>query len=115
MAQSKVPDWMDAEPLDGCDVDVIIVDIGYVKDEAARNRADEIFALGVGKKNLIRGPSTAGGRIHMHIPKTKKKKVFSALPISDKKTWFGATHSYHAVPANANISSARFLAASSFT
>lgn len=92
---SKVPSWMDAEPLDGSDVSVIIIDIGYVTDESARNRADEIFALGVGKKNLIWGPSTGDPRIHLHIPKTKKDKVFAALPITDKKTWFGATHSYH--------------------
>lgn len=94
MKKSKVPNWMDAEPLDDSEVDVIIIDIGYVTDESARNRADEIFALGVGKKNLVWGQSTGDRRIHIHIPKTKRDKVFSTLPISDKKTWFGATHSY---------------------
>lgn len=86
-------DWMDVE-MDKKE-DVMIIDIGYVTDESARNRADEIFALGVGKKNLIWGPSTGDPRIHMTIPKTKREKVMSSLPISNKKTWFGATHSYH--------------------
>jgi len=86
-------DWMDVE-MDK-KKDVMIIDIGYVNDESARNRADEIFALGVSKKNLVWGPSTGGPRIHVAIPKTKREKVMSSLPISDKKTWFGATHSYH--------------------
>ena len=76
--------------------DVMIIDIGYVTDESARNRADELFALGISKKNLVWGPSTGDPRIHICIPKSKIKKVLGALPISDKKTWFGATHSYHA-------------------
>ncbi len=93
MSKRKVPDWMDVEMQKA---DVIIIDIGYATDEPARKRADEIFALGIGRKNLVWGPSTGDPRIHLHIPKIKKAKVFSALPISDKKTWFGATHSYHA-------------------
>ena len=75
-------------------VDVAIVDIGYVTEESARNRADEFFALGIGKKNLIWGPSTGPPRIHIHIPKSKVDKIMKALPIQAKKTWFGATHSY---------------------
>jgi len=85
-------DWMDVEM--SKKVDVVIVDIGYVNDESARNRADEIFALGIGKKNLIWGPSTGSPRIHMNIPKSKVAKIMKALPIQAKKTWFGATHSY---------------------
>lgn len=75
-------------------VDVVIVDIGYVAEESARNRADKLFALGIGKSNLIWGPSTSGHRIHMHIPKSKVAKIMKALPIKTKKTWFGATHSF---------------------
>jgi len=85
-------DWMDVEMSEK--VDVVIVDIGYVTEESARNRADELFALGIGKKNLIWGPSTVAPRIHIHIPKTKITKIMKALPIQEKKTWFGATHSY---------------------
>ena len=95
---AKTPDWMDVEMEKA---DVIIIDIGYVTDQSARDRADELFALGIGKRNLISAPSTGDPRIHMHIPKSKKDKVFSALPISDKKTWFGATHSYHSKEAGA--------------
>ena len=84
-------DWMDVE-MDK--KDIMIVDCGYVTEENARNRADEIFALGVGKKNLKWGPSTGDPRIHIHIPKSKTEKVLAALPISNEKTWFGATHSY---------------------
>lgn len=83
--------WMDVEMFKK---DVVIVDIGYVTDESARNRADKIFALGIGKKNLVWGPSTGQPRIHMHIPKSKVSKIMKALPIQAKKTWFGATHSY---------------------
>ena len=84
--------WMDVEMPKK--TDVVIVDIGYVTDESARNRADKIFALGVSTRNLIWGPSTGDPRIHMYIPKTKVAKIMSALPIQAKKTWFGATHSY---------------------
>jgi len=84
-------DWMDVE-MDK--KDIVVVDIGYVTDESARNRADEFFALGIGTKNLIWGPTTGDPRIHIHIPKSKVAKIMSALPIKTKKTWFGATHSY---------------------
>ena len=83
--------WMDVE-MDK--KDIVIVDVGYVNNESARNRADKIFALGVGKKNLIWGPSTGNLRIHIYIPKTKVPKIMDALPIKSKKTWFGATHSF---------------------
>jgi len=84
-------DWMDIEMYKK---DVIIIDLGYITDEAARNRADEIIALGVGKRNLVAGPSTGSPRLHICIPSTKRKRIFEALPISDKKTWFGANYSY---------------------
>lgn len=84
--------WMDVE-MDK-NPDVMIIDIGYVNDEPARNRADEIFALGIGKKNLVCGPSAGKLRIHMNIPKSKQKMILAALPIQAKKSWFGATHSY---------------------
>ena len=86
-------DWMDVEV--DKNKDTMIIDIGYVNEESARNRADEIFALGVGRGNLIWGPTTGEARIHISIPKTKQKKVLSLPGVSDKKTWYGATHSYH--------------------
>ncbi len=85
--------WLDVEGSEN--KDVMVIDIGYVTEESARNRTDEILALGVGRGNLISGPSTRGGRIHINIPKTKQKKILAVLGVSDKKTWFGATHSYH--------------------
>jgi len=80
--------WMDVEVEKQ---DIVVVDCGDINDEGARNRADEIIDLGIGKKNIELGPSN---RIFIKIPKTKQRKVFEVLPISDKKTWFGATHSY---------------------
>ena len=74
--------------------DIVVVDCGYVSEQDARDRADEIFALGVGKKNLSWGPSTREPRIHIMIPKNKTDKVLSALPILHTKSWYGATHSY---------------------
>lgn len=85
-------DWMDVEM--SKKVDVVIVDIGYVTDESARNRADKLFAAGIGKNNLICGPSTGVSRLHMNIPKSKVAKIMADFPITAKKTWFGATHSY---------------------
>ena len=73
---------------------IAVVDCGYANEQAARDRADEIFALGVGKKNLSWGPSTKEPRIHILIPPQKVQKVFAAVAISEKKTWYGATHSY---------------------
>jgi len=87
--------WMDVE-MDN-KTDVMIIDIGYVNEESARNRADAIFALGISKRNLVWGPSTVQPRIHIRIPKAKQKMVLEKLPISTKKTWFGATHSYPAI------------------
>ena len=85
-------DWMDVEMMK--DAAVMIVDIGYVTDESARNRADEVFALGIGRANLRWAPSTGDPRIHILIPKTKQSKAREMLTISDEKTWFGATHSF---------------------
>jgi len=75
--------------------DIVVIDCGFVSEQAARDRADEVFALGIGRANLAWGP-TAGRdpRIHIYIPPSKVKKIMAALPISDKKTWFGATHNY---------------------
>ena len=84
--------WMDVE-MDN-NQDVVIVDCGYVTSQKARDHADAIFALGVSKSNLLWGPTSGDPRIHLNIPKTKVEKVMAALPISTKKTWFGATHSY---------------------
>lgn len=84
--------WMDVE--NGNPNGLVVVDCGYVNDKDSRDRADRIFALGVGKSNLRWGPSTSNPRIHIIIPTKKKDKIFGALPISDKKSWFGATHSY---------------------
>ena len=84
--------WMDVE-MDK-DKDVVIIDCGYVTSQTARDHADAIFALGVSRSNLVWAPSTGDPRIHINIPKTKVKKVMAELPISDKKTYFGATHNY---------------------
>lgn len=88
----KKADWMTVE-MDK-DPKVMIVDCGYVNEPSARDRADAIFALGISRSNLIWGPSTGQPRIHINIPKTKQKAIIEALPISSKKSWFGATHSY---------------------
>lgn len=75
--------------------DIVVIDCGYLSEQGARDRADEIMAIGVGKSNLASGPTGGNDpRIHIHIPPSKVKKVLGALPISNKKTWFGATHSY---------------------
>lgn len=83
--------WMRVEMMEE---NIVVVDCGYVEEQESRDRADQIFALGIGKSNLAWGPSTKGGRIHILIPKSKVKRVMAALPISDKKTWYGSTHSY---------------------
>ena len=88
----KEPNWMSVEMEKS--PAVMIVDCGDLNEEGARDRADKIFAVGVGGSNLRWGPSTGQQRIHINIPKTKQASVLAQLPISDKKTWFGATHSY---------------------
>lgn len=74
--------------------DIVVVDIGYAHEKDTRCRADQICALGIGKKNFTFGPSMGRYRIHVLIPPKKVKKILEMLPISDKKTWYGATHSY---------------------
>ena len=77
------------------DADCMIIDIGFVTDEAARNRADQLIAAGIGRQNLIWGPSDGDPRIHLRIPATKRKKILEEFPgIKNKKTWFGANYSW---------------------
>ncbi len=83
--------WMETEVFKK---DIVVVDCGYVTEQAARDRADAIFALGVSKKNLDWLPSTGDPRIGIRIPPSKVKKILAALPIRQKKGWFGATHSF---------------------
>lgn len=74
---------------------IVVVDCGYASKQESRDRADQIFALGVGKCNLAWGPTTGPDlRIHIYVPPNKVKKVLAALPIVDTKTWFGANHSF---------------------
>lgn len=84
--------WMRVEVIKE---NIVVVDCGYVSEQKSRDQADQIFELGVGTSNLEWGV-TAGNdpRIHVYIPPTKVKKVLDTLPITDKKTWFGATHSF---------------------
>ena len=72
---------------------VVIVDCGYLHDKSARDRADRIFTY-VARANLVWLPTEANRRIGVLIPPKKMDKVFHALPISDHKSWFGATHSF---------------------
>lgn len=69
---------------------IVVIDCGYINDEAARNRADRILNLGIGRRNLECGPSN---RIFVKIPKSKQSMIFKSLPIGGK-SWFGATNSY---------------------
>lgn len=85
--------WMRVEMFK--EKDIVVVDCGYASEQLSRDRADKIFTLGVGKKNFEWGATSGPDpRIHILIPPTKVKKVLAALPITDRKTWFGATHSF---------------------
>ena len=85
-------DWMDIE-MDK-NPDVMIIDLGYINNQSARDRADALFAFGIGKRNIIWGPTTGEPRIHINIPKQKQTAVLQKFPVIKKKTWFGANYSW---------------------
>lgn len=85
-------EWMDVE----CEnkKDVMIIDLGYLGDEKARNRADRFIESEIGKKNIILFPSPGVPRIHIKIPKTKQKMILNRFSVKKIKTYFGANYSY---------------------
>lgn len=84
-------EWLDVET---GKKGLMVIDLGYVTEKNARDRADKLFAAGIGKSNLCWGPSTGDARIHIKIPPKKQAMVLGKFPIKKEKTWFGATHSY---------------------
>lgn len=66
-----------------------IVDLGYTKDAATKERFDTLLAAGYAKRNFrIEGY----GRLLMYVPPTKLGKLLSAFPIDEGETYFRTTH-----------------------
>jgi hypothetical protein len=66
-----------------------IVDLGYTKDAATKERFVTLVAAGYPKRNFrIEGY----GRLLMYVPPTKLGKLLSAFPIDAGETYFRATH-----------------------
>lgn len=69
---------------------VALVDLGYAKDQGARDRADKLLTM-VARSNL----SIEGfGRILVRVPKTKLEAVLKAFPIKEGSTYYGSTHNW---------------------
>ena len=71
---------------------MVLIDIGNVNDQAARDRADKVIAAGVGKKNL----SIEGfNRIFIRIPPKKVAAILAAFPqIEQGSTYYQSTHNW---------------------
>jgi hypothetical protein len=73
-----------------------VVDLGYVKDQATRDRADLLIAAGIGWRNF----SLEGfGRLLVRIPPTKRA-VLARFPIREPGSYYGATHGWIDTPKN---------------
>ena len=70
---------------------IIVVDCGYANDQDARDRADALLAVGVGKRNLqVFGG--LGGRILIRIPPRIWPRIRAAFPIVAGRAYYGSTH-----------------------
>lgn len=86
--------WMSVEVYK--DPNVFVLDCGYLEDQEARDRADKVFAFGVGRNNLSLELSPA--RIYISIPKSKRTSLLTAFPeIKAGKVHWGSTHHFAAL------------------
>ena len=71
---------------------MMLIDLGCVNDQAARDRADRIRATGLGKKNI----SLEGyDRIFVRIPPKKVVAILAAFPaIKEGATYYQSTHNW---------------------
>lgn len=66
-----------------------LIDLGYIRDRAARDRADALVAHGISRRNLsIEGH----GRLLMKCPKRKTKSALEKFPIVKGSTYWQCTH-----------------------
>lgn len=67
----------------------VIVDLGYLENQNARDHADALMAHGIAKSRFsIEGHN----RLMVEIPKSKVAGVMEAFPIKEGSTYFGTTH-----------------------
>lgn len=67
----------------------VIVDLGYLDDQASRDHADALMAGGIPKRRFsIEG----NNRLMVEIPKTKVDHIMETFPIKEGSTYFGTTH-----------------------
>lgn len=67
----------------------IILDLGYVSDEATRNRGDALVAFGLSRKRFsIEGNS----RLMVELPPRNAIAVLAAFPIAKGSTYWRSTH-----------------------
>lgn len=72
----------------------LVIDCGPLEEESARDRADLLFAFGIGKKSMFWGPSTGSPRIFFQIHKSKHNKVLESFPLVEKPWFWGSTHRF---------------------
>jgi hypothetical protein len=67
----------------------VIVDLGYLDDQSARDHADALMAYGIPNRRFsIEG----NNRLMVEIPKSKVSGVLGAFPIKEGSKYFGTTH-----------------------
>jgi hypothetical protein len=79
---------------------MVLIDLGYVNDQAARDRADRLLAAGIGKRNL----SLEGfNRLFIRIPPSKVAAILAAFPEIKKGTsYWQSTHNWLDQPQKEN-------------
>ena len=69
--------------------DILVVDCGYLKEQAARERVDMLRAAGIGRENIQLG---GFHRLLVRIPPRKAAQMLTRFPIVAGKTYYGSTH-----------------------
>ncbi|EYR81789.1 hypothetical protein [Shinella sp. DD12] len=73
----------------------VIVDLGYLENQDARDHADALMAHGIAKSRFsIEGHN----RLMVEIPQSKVPGVMEAFPIKEGSTYFGTTHHWAEEP-----------------
>ena len=82
--------------------EMLLVDLGYVNDRRARDRADAIRAFGIGRQNFsIEG----NARLMFRVPPTKARRLFDEFPIVPGSTYWRSTHHWRGLADGERVAS----------
>ena len=71
--------------------EIVILDCGYLDELEARERAEQLRNLGIGKRNFR---LELNNRLFVHVPPIKVDRIMAALPIKEGARYWGSTHHF---------------------